>query len=263
MRSVLIFYLLSVLLFAGGVVALAMFFKKRNLKPRLMFVFLGVIFAVLYFVLLFVLFFSTFNANSDQYFYTKAYSVGIGFAYVFILSIVRCLIKKSVFFNREYPEQGLSFTLGFGMAPAMFIAIYLLLFFFVIAYNGIFNGPAVWNTDGYFIFEDNTIINLLLPKASGAFYAMITLIFYATFALIESWFYKKISEKNYKWTYFVLFPIVYALLETAMILPIPYIDMNSYWQLCILSAVVVGLAILLVNLLPKEKEVQDYAKQFE
>ncbi len=263
MLNVLIFYLLSVVLFAIGAVGLVGFFKKRNVKLRLPFVFLGIILAVLYFVVLFVLFFSTFNANSDQYFFTKTYVLGIGFSYVFILSIVRCLLMKVAFFNKEYSEQGLSFTLGFGTAPALFIAIYLLLFFFVIAYNGLFNGPAVWNAEGYFIFEDNTIINLLLPKASGAFYAMIALVFYAAFTLIESWFYKKISEKLYKWVYFILFPIAFALLETAMILPIPYIDMNSYWKLSIISAVVVGLAILLVNLLPKEKNPLEYTKQFE
>lgn len=263
MHSVLIFYILSVVLFAVGAVSLAMFFKKRDIKLRLTFVFLGILFAIVYFVVLFVLFFSTFNANSDQYFFTKTYVLGIGFSYVFILSIVRCLLMKVVFFNKEYSEQGLSFTLGFGTAPALFIAIYLFLFFFVIAYNGFFNGPAVWNAEGYFIFEDNTIINLLLPKASGAFYAMIALVFYAAFTLIESWLYKRISEKLYKWVYSILFPIAFALLETAMILPIPYIGMNSYWQLGIIGAVVVGLAILLVNLLPKEKAPQEYTKQFE
>lgn len=263
MHSVLIFYLLSVVLFAVGVAALAMFFKKRDIKLRLTFVFLGILFSVVYFVVLFVLFFSTFNANSDQYFFTKTYLVGIGLSYVFILSIVRCLLMKVVFFNKEYNEQGLSFTLGFGTAPALFIAIYLLLFFFVIAYNGLFNGPAVWNTEGYFVFEDNTIINLLLPKASGALYAMIALIFYATFTLIESWLYKRISEKLYKWAYSILFPIAFALLETGMILPIPYINLNSYWQLSIISVVVVGMAILLVNLLPKEKAPQEYTRQFE
>ena len=263
MHSVLVFYLLSVVLFAIGGAALSFFFKKRAIKPRWTFAFLGILFAVLYFVVLFVLFFSTFNVNSDQYFFTKTYSIGIGLAYVFILSIVRCLIMKVVFFNKEYNEQGLSFAFGFGLAPALFIAIYLLLFFFVIAYNGLFNGPAVWNPEGYLIFGDNTIINLLLPKASGALYAMVALVFYSTFALIEAWFYKKISEKNYKWIYIVLFPIGFALLETAMILPIPYTNMNSYWHLSIIAAVVVGLAIILVNLLPKEKVLPEYTKQFE
>ena len=87
MRDVLVFYLLSVVLFAIGGAALSLFFKKRNIKPRLTFVFLGILFAVVYFVVLFVLFFSTFNVNSDQYFYTKTYTIGIGLAYIFILSI--------------------------------------------------------------------------------------------------------------------------------------------------------------------------------
>ncbi len=263
MRDVLVFYLLSVVLFLFGGAALSLFFKKRNIKPRLTFVFLGILFAVVYFVVLFVLFFSTFNVNSDQYFYTKTYLIGIGLAYVFILSIVRCLLMKAVFFNKEYNEQGLSFAFGFGLAPALFIAIYLLLFFFVIAYNGMFNGPATWNSEGYLIFADNTIINLLLPKASGVLYAMVALVFYGAFALIEAWFYKKICEKNYKWFYIFLFPIAFALLETAMILPIPYTNMNSYWQLSIIAAVVVGLSIVLVNLLPKEKVLPEYTKQFE
>lgn len=263
MLEVLIFYLASVLLFAIGLIGLVLFFKKQSIKTKPTFVFLGVLFAVLYFVVLFVLFFSTFNVNSDQYFFTNTYLIGIGFAYVFILSIVRCLAIKSLFFNREYREQGLSFDLGFGAAPAAFIAIYLLLFFFVIAYNGIFNGPAVWNAEGYFLFEDNTIINLLLPKASGALYAMFSLVLYATFVVIEGWFYKKISEKNYKWVYSIVFPIVFALLETAMILPIPYIDMDAYWQLGIIAAVVVGAAIVLTILLPKEKVPAEYTRQFE
>ena len=263
MLNVLVFYLLSVVRFAAAVVGLVVFFKKKQIKLRLSFLFLGIIAAILYFVLLFVLFFSTFNANSDQYFFTKTYVIGIGFSYVFVLSIVRCLLMKVAFFNKEYNEQGLSFTLGFGTAPALFIAIYLLLFFFVIAYNGIFNGPAVWNAEGYFLFEDNTIINLLLPKASGAFYAMIALAFYAYFALIESWLYKKISQKIYKWVYFILFPIAFGLLETGMILPIPYVDMGSYWVLSILGGIAVGVAIVLVNLLPKEKAPVEYTRQFE
>lgn len=263
MTGVLIYYLLSVILFVIAAVGLVAFFKKSNVAIRFPFLFFGVIAAVVYFVVLFVLFFSTFNANSDQYFYTKTYAVGIGLSYVFILSIVRCLIMKVAFFNKEYHSQGLSFTLGFGVTPALFIAIYLLLFFFVIAYNGLFNGPAVWNAEGYFIFENNTIINLLLPQASGALYAMIALVFYATFVLIESWLYKKISEKLYKWTYSILFPIVFAFLETAMILPIPYINMNSYWKLSIIDGVVVGLAIVLIVLLPKEKTPMEYEKQFE
>lgn len=263
MFEVLALYLVSALLFVLGIVGVVLFFKKQTLKIKPLFVFLGLLFAILYFVVLFVLFFSTFNANSDQYFYNTTYVVGIGFAYVFILSIVRCLLIKSLFFNREYREQGLSFDLGFGVAPAAFVAVYLLLFFFVIAYNGIFNGPAVWSSDGYFIFEDNTIINLLLPRASGALYVMIALVLYAAFVLIEGWFYKKVSEKNYKWIYSVIFPIIFALLETGMILPIPYVDMNAYWQLDIVSAVAVGLALLLVIRLPKEKSPAAYTKQFE
>ena len=54
MYNVLIFYFLSVVLFAVGVAVLAMFFKKRDIKLRLTFVFLGILFAVAYFVVLFV-----------------------------------------------------------------------------------------------------------------------------------------------------------------------------------------------------------------
>ena len=263
MLDVLIYYFLSVALLIAGLIGVCLFFKKKNIKVRLLFFFLGIIFAVVYFLILFALFFSTFNANNDQYFFSFSYLFWIGLAYVLILSLVRSLAIKGLFFSKEYKEQGLSFSFGFGAAPALLIGIYLLMFFFVIAYNGLFNGPAEWNNEGYFIFADNTIINLLLPRASGAFFAMIALVIYSFFAVAVGWLYKKISEKLYNWTCFILIPIGLGLLETAMILPIPYINMNSYWQLSIIAAVVFGLAVLLISLLPKEKDPAAYTKQFE
>ena len=263
MAEVLIFYFCSVIAAVGAVIGAFLWFKKKEIAIRPLFLFLGVIISVVYFAILLVLFFSTFNATSDQYFNTASFRGLIGFVYVFLLCIVRSLITRAALFAQEKREQGMSFAFGFGIGPALLLGIYLFMMAMAILYNGIAHSPVEWNADGYLLFADNTIIGMVFSTPAAHLYMMLALISYLPTILANGLFYKKISERVFSPVIVVGFAVGLALLETGAILPIPFINMNSYWGLAIIGVIVALLSIALVCFLPKEKKAKDYTKQFE
>lgn len=263
MVEVLIFYLCSTLAAIAAIFGGVLWFKKKEVDLHLKFFFLGIIVSVVYFTVLLVLFFSTFNATSDQYFNTGSFRVLIGFVYVFILCLVRSLIFRGTLFAREKREQGMSLSFGFGVGPALLLGIYLLMMAVVILYNGIVHSPVEWNAEGYLLFADNTIIGMIFPMPAAHLYIMLAFIGYMAMVLANGWFYKQISQRVISPVIVVSFAIGLALLETGTILPIPFVDMGSYWGLSIIGTVAAILAITLVCFLPKEKKPMDYTKQFE
>lgn len=263
MIEVLIFYFCSVLAAVGAIVGGFFWFKKKEIKIRPAFLFLGIIVSIIYFVILLILFFSTFNATSDQYFNTASFRILIGFVYVFALCITRSLILRGTVFVQEKREQGMSLAFGFGAGPALLLGIYLFMMAVVIIYNGIAHSPVEWNSDGYLLFSNNTIIGMIFPTPAAHLYMMLTFVSYLPTILANGWFYKQVSRRAISPVIVVCIAVGLALLETGAILPIPFINMNSYWGLTIIGGVVSLLSIVLVSFLPREKKPADYTKQFE
>ena len=264
MAETLTFYLLSVLVLAIGIVGSLFFFKRKKIKFHPLFFFLGMIVSIVYFVLMFVLFFSTFNANSDQYFYGWGYVFCIGLAYVLILGVVRSLIIKATLFAKEYTGQGMSLVYGLGITPALFVGIYLFMMSIVVIFKSIrFGTPVMDAAEGYLVFGDNNIQNPLFYPLSAHLFIMLFLIAFLVMILANGWFYKAISQRNLPYKITVPFAILFAILETALILPLPFVGSITYGGVALIGGISAGCAVLLATLLPKEKMPADYTKQFE
>ncbi len=263
MVEVLIFYFLGAIAAVCAIFGAGLWFKKRGVAIRPLYLFMGIIVSVVYFTVLLVLFFSTFNATSEQYFNTGSFRLVIGFVYVLLLCLIRSLIIRGTLFAQEKREQGMSLTFGFGLGPALLLGIYLFMMAVVILYNGIAHPPAEWNADGYLLFSNNTIIGMIFPTPASHLYIVLAFIGYLAMVLANGWFYKRVSEQVISPVIVVLYAGGLALLETSVILPIPFIEMDAYWALTIISVVAALIAITLVYFLPKEKNPADYTKQFE
>ncbi len=189
----------------------------------------------------------------------------------FMIPLILCLLGIVHFFLVRFglswgaiKEQGQSFSLGFGMAPILFIGFYLLIMALVLIGNSLFNGPAIIN-DGFISFADNTIISIFQPVGGHLSFAG-ALLFYGVVVVAFDRFADQITFGSYRLWVSIVWCILLALLEGLMILPIPFIKMYGleHWHLPIIAGVVAVAASLLVWLMPKKKELNTtYTKQFE
>ncbi len=210
-----------------------------------------------------VLFLFRLSFADAEYYNTVLFRSLIGGVYLFLISGIRFLLTKSIFFNRYREPQGYSFALGYGLAPTLFLSLYLLVMTLALAYNALFNGPAVI-TNEYLSFG-NTIFSIFQPVAGhisfAAVFALYLVIVLASFRLAD-----KSTTKNYRAIFVVLWSVLVMLSEAVALLPIPFIKMYelSHWQLLLIVGPMAIVATVLCRFIPKRPEVETtYTKQFE
>ncbi len=263
MTEILLCYIVSLAVIAAGFAAFLVYFK-RGAKIRLQAgsVLIGILSAVLYFALLVLLFMATFS--TDYYYNTVFFRSLVGFVFIALLCLARLLLTRSVFFNRDKDSQGLSFCFGFGAAPAVLLAVYLLIITLVVAFNGLFNGPCVVEEGEYLSFADNTIISVFRPAAGHISFALLA-VFYAVITTASGFVLRKFSARPYGIFVTVLWVVLMILLETVAVFPVPFISMFQldHWQLPLIGAIAAAGSATLARFMPKEKKPADYTKQFE
>lgn len=263
MTEVLLYYLASIAVAVALVVGTALFLKKKKIKPRMLFVFLGSIISVIYFVVMMVLFFSTFNANSDQYFYSNGYVICIGLVYVFLLSLVRALLVNKTMFANERNDNAFSFLWGFGATPAVFMAFYMLIYTVILLVKWTTLGAGEFDpVSGSFWFADNYRYNPIVYPLAGHLYIMLAFFAVGVLILANGWLYKVLNERKMPAWLACLYAGGFALLESLAFIVFPFAD-GAYWKFAVVSGLCAIVAVVMTLFLPKEKKPADYTKQFE
>ena len=263
MIEILLCYIFAFLVCIAGLAGIYLFLKKKlQVKLHWGALSIGVITAVVYFFIIMLLFQATFR--TEYYYNTPFFRSMVGGLFLALLALTRYMLVKVICFNRYKEDLGYSFSFGFGAAPAVFLAIYLLIMALVIAGNGIFNGPCVIEEEGYLSFADNTIISVFRPAAGHISFAVMFVLL-PVMMLLSAHLLWRISEKKYNAAVSVVWVILFSLLETIAILPIPFINMYAlkHWQLLLIVAVTTAIGVILLKFMPKEKKPSNYIKQFE
>lgn len=263
MGKVLLCYGIALLLLAGGVYGSLLYMKKvlkAQWKGKAFFG--GILIALCYFLGIILLFRFTFSSN--MYYDTPFFRTVVGFLYLALLALVRFMILKFPFFNHYRESGGHSLSLGFGLAPAAFLSVYALLMFFVVLFNGIFNGPCIVESEGLLSFADNTMISVFQPVAGHVSFAALFAIF-GFFNLLFSRLIERITNERISLAVAILWPVALFALEAIMLLPIPFIKMYdlAHYALPIIAGICAGIAFLLVQFMPTKKKEAKYIKQFE
>ena len=202
--------------------------------------------------------------GTDTYYDTPLFRVLVGMVYVVLTALLRFLLVKGIFFNRYKEEQGYSFVWGFGSTPAIFLGLYLLIMTFVVAVNGIFNGPCIVESEGYLSFADNTIISVFQPTAGHISFAVLFLAF-SVLHLASAYLMNKLSVRPYNLSIIIFWPIMLLVLEGIALLPIPFIAMfqMSHWQVALVGVIAAAISVALVIFMPRDNRPVEYIKQFE
>lgn len=263
MTDVLLCYLAALAICAGAFWSLLLL-MKRGLHGRLRLggFFGGMLFAIAFFLVMMLLFQGTFR--TEQYYNTVIFRGVVGFVYLVLLCFARFLLVRLAFFGREREEQGSSFCMGFGCAPGAFLAAYLLIMGLVLAWNGLFNGPAIVEDNGLLGFADNTMISVFRPAAGHISFAFL-FAFFALMGLSSGWFLQKITSRDYPTGVTVGWLVLLLVLESAAILPVPFIQMFqlTHWQPALIAGLCAAAHFVLVRFMPGEQKTVNYTKQFE
>ena len=263
MTHILLCYLAALIICAACFAAIYIILKKAfKIQTRWAVFFGGVLFALAYYAGVMLLFQATFR--TQQYYNTTAFRTLVGLVFLLLFCFARFLILHIFFFRQDREQQAFSFAFGFGFAPAAFLAAYLLIMSLVIAFNGIFNGPAVMEESGLLSFEDNTIISVFRPVLGHVSVALL-FCFAAVLSITLCWFMRRISTRDYHPAIRTIWLILLLLVESAAVLPVPFMKMYglAHWQLPLIAAAAAGVNLLLVRMMPGERKTPHYSKQFE
>lgn len=263
MGNVLVCYLITILVIFGGCLGSFAFLGKA-LKSAVKggAFFGGMLLSVGYFLGMLLLFRVTFS--NEMYYDTPFFRTVVGFVFLILLALVRFLVIKIPFFNRDRVASGHSFSLGFGMAPAAFLGLYSLIMFFVVAFNGMFNGPCIEEAEGLLGFADNTMISIFTPEAGHISFGLLFVAF-AFFSLLFSWLIQRISDEPHRALVSFGWGAIMMALEAVMILPVPFIKMYGlpHYALPVIGLICGAVAFLLVRFMPMIQKEGAYIKQFE
>ncbi len=263
MTSLLLCYAAALVLFAAGFTGICFYFKRfLKTKPHWGMFFLGIIAAVVSAVAVMLLWRVTFR--TDHYYNTPFFRTMVGFVYLVLLCLVRVLIVRGVFFANYREEKGCSFCFGFGAAPGLVLAAYLLIMLPVVGFNGLFNGPCTIAEEGYLTFADNTIITVFRPAAGHIFFAL-AFLFFAVMTVSTGVLLRKVTQQRCRPGVPVVWTILAVVLEAAAILPLPFFRMYSlqHWHPALITGLLAAALVLLAWFVPKAREESTYTKQFE
>ena len=199
-----------------------------------------------------------------DYYNTVFFRTLVGSVILILICALRFLLIKSVFFNRYKEDQGVSFSLGIGLMPSLFLGVYLLIMSLVLAGNCLFNGPSMI-ADGYLTFADNTIISIFQPVLGHLSFSL-AFFFYSVMVLCSSKWMEKMAVKRYAPVVLILWTVLLCSFEGIGILLIPFMKMYglSHWHLLLIFGIFAVLSVLLIWLAPSLKEKETiYTKQFE
>ncbi len=261
MSSVILIYLVALLLGAGGLFGISYFLKKfKGTQFRKLWLFVGVILSIAYYGLELLLFKSTFS--TIDYYNTQSFKIIVGFLFLMLFCLARLILTKVIFFNRQKTDSGLSFCLGFGSAWALLFTLYLLIFTFVLAYYGIFEGPCVVDTSGRLVFVDSTAISVFRPVVGhisfSVFFLSLAMICVSNGSLLA-----KMAKNTIHPAISATWCILLIAVESVTIQAVLYINAIPHWAIALNGVVMAAISVLLVQFIPIRKKEPDYTKQFE
>ncbi len=263
MSEILLSYAGVALIAAAGLLLGLLFIVKRFKYPFKLGAFsVGIISAIGAFLCVFLLFKMLFNTN--DFYNTMVYRVIVGLVILSIFAFLRFLLVRGVCFNRYREESGVSFSFGFGMAPLALFGIYSFILFLVLVFNVVFNAPYTFGEDGL-TFADNTMISVPIEAIGQVFYAL-ALLFYETIVMVVALFMDRATKRPYRTWAFVVCAVLFFVLESAAILPIPFAGAFGLlpWHIALILGIIALVAIAVLAVIPSQKTKKStYTKQFE
>lgn len=262
MTEYILCYIASLLIIIGGFIGILFYAKKALIiKFRILPFLIGLVSSTVYCIVIMMLFQSTFN--NINYYNTESFRGFVGTIYILLLCVGRYFIARAVFFSRGRYDQGYSFSMGFGFAPGAFLFIYILIMLLIIVVHGLSTGSAVMEAGGLLTFEDNAQFSVFPAFGHVSFAGMFVAV---NFMLVLSGrMLAETCEKTHPPVVSVVWFVLFAVLESFAITPIPYIKFYGLqdWELLLIVAGVCLIYWLMLRFMPLKRKPSDYQKQFE